>query len=381
MDRIALFSVFSMIWMLLAGCRTSEKNDLTMIVGAYTSGNSEGIYVYRLNMEKLTATLLSKTVADNPSCLAIAPDAKLVYAVNESGEANSAVSAFAFDKKSGTLIFLNRQKVRADPCYILLTNDRRGVITANYSGGSISVVPIAGDGRLVAAENVLQFYGSGTDTVRQTKPHLHCVVAGPDHTTFFAADLGTDRIYRIKLNPDLTPAQDPDEKEINSFREDNGSVIHLEGHSGPRHLIFNRKGTNAYLINELSGKVTVFSVDMGQRLQEIQSVVADTCYAEGSADIHLSPDEKFLYTSTRLKGDGIVIFKVNPEGTVEKAGYQATRKHPRNFAITPDGNLMLVACKDSDMIQIFRIDKQTGMLTDTGRNISIARPVCIKFAP
>ena len=108
--------------------------------------------------------------------------------------------------------------------------------------------------------------------------------------------------------------------------------------------------------------------------------MADTCYAEGSADIHLSPDNNFLYASTRLECDGIVVFKVDADGMIERKGYHATGKHPRNFAITPDGHLMLVACRDGGIIQIFRIDKQTGMLTDTANWISLDRPLCIKFA-
>lgn len=373
MNRINLLLVWLMTSLVLTGCRKSGSQDLTMVVGTYTGGSSEGMYVYRFNTADLSSTLLGKTVVDNPSYLAITPDAKFVYAVSESGEANSAVSAFAFDKESGGLTFLNKQKVEPDPCFILLDKECRFVITANYSGGSVSVVPLAADGRLASGEQVLQFYGSGTDTVRQAKPHLHCVAASPATQTLFGTDLGTDHIYQINIRTE-------EEKGL-PYPDTNESFdTELAPGSGPRHLTFNKKGTHAYLINELSGYVTVFRADANDRFEEIQSVVADTCYAGGSADIHLSPDEKYLYTSTRLKGDGIVVFKVNQDGTVERKGYQATGKHPRNFAITPDGNLMLVACKDSGMIQIFRIDKQTGMLNDTGKGISVDQPVCIKFA-
>jgi 6-phosphogluconolactonase (cycloisomerase 2 family) len=374
MDRKILFSVFIMVWILFAGCRTTVKDsNLTMIVGTYTGGTSKGLYVYRFNNEELVATKLGEAEINNPSYLAISPDAKYVYAVSESGM-NSCVNAYDFDKKKGALTFINKVDVPADPCYVEMDDKQRFVATADYSGGAVTFTPVAPDGSLVDATDIHSFSGSGVDSVRQTKPHLHCVVINPDHTAVFATDLGTDCIYRMELNPNQSNGKVPD------FTNNKWFETKLEGRSGPRHLIFNKKGVNAYLINELSGKVTVFQIDTKHHLNEIQSILADTCYAGGSADIHLSPDEKFLYASTRLKGDGIVIFKVNPDGTVIKTGYQATGKHPRNFAITPDGNLMLVACKDGGMIRIFRINKETGMLTDTGKNILLDQPVCIKFA-
>jgi 6-phosphogluconolactonase (cycloisomerase 2 family) len=343
-----------------------------MAVGTYTNGSSEGIYTYRFNTDKLTATPLSKAVVDNPSYLTVSPDAKYIYAVSESGE-NSAVSAFAFDKQSGKLERLNSQKAGADPCYILLDEKLHFVATANYSGGSVSIIPVLKDGSLGSAGYELAFEGKGVDTVRQTGPHLHCVAASPDKRALFATDLGTDRIYRIEIHIADKNGKFP----LMGSGEFSGTK--LAPRSGPRHLIFNREGSHAYLINEIAGNVMVFTMDLQHNLKLIQTVAADTCNAEGSADIHLSPDGKYLYVSTRLEGDGIVIFEVKATGELSRTGYRATGKHPRNFVITPDGNWMLVACKDAGMIQIFRINKQTGQLTDTGKSIAIDQPVCIQF--
>ena len=94
-------------------------------------------------------------------------------------------------------------------------------------------------------------------------------------------------------------------------------------------------------MSELSGKVTVFTYEEG-KLKEIQTLVADDARAQGGADIHVSPDGKFVYASTRLKGDGITIFRVNGNGTLTRVGKQSTGKHPRNFAITPNGKFLLV---------------------------------------
>lgn len=370
-QKIWFFVTFVTIAAGLMGCKSNSE--LTMVVGTYTGGSSEGIYTFRFNPEELIATPLSKVVIDNPSYLVISPDAKFVYAVSESGEDNSAVSSFAFDKQPGTLTFLNRERVGADPCYILLDTKWNYVATANYSGGSVSIVPIAPDGRFAGEAHSLEFYGEGADSIRQTKPHMHCLAMAPDKQALFVTDLGTDRISRIDIRANSKNGGLPDFNCNASFN------TQLEPRSGPRHLIFNGRGTHAYLINEISGKAMVFTIDSQNNLKQIQSILADTCNAEGSADIHLSPDEKFLYVSTRLEGDGIVILKVDSDGQLTRIGYHATGKHPRNFVITPDGNLMLVACKDAGMIQIFRINKQTGLLTDTGKSIAVDQPVCVKI--
>ena len=88
---------------------------------------------------------------------------------------------------------------------------------------------------------------------------------------------------------------------------------------------------------------------------------------------------KFVYASTRLKGDGITIFRVNGNGTLTRVGKQSTGKHPRNFAITPNGKFLLVACRDANKIQVFSRDKNTGMLKNTNQDIHLSHPVCVRF--
>ncbi|MDR2843433.1 MAG: lactonase family protein [Candidatus Symbiothrix sp.] len=353
-----------------------KTQDMLILVGTYTSGSSEGIYVYRFDIDNLTATLLNKAEIDNPSYLTVSGDSKFVYSVSESGKENSKVNAFDFYKTTGQIQLLNSSTVGADPCYIRVDAQNRFVVTADYSGGSVSVTPIATDGSLMLCEETYRFDGSGPDSVRQAHSHIHCIAASPDGRSFFSTDLGNDCIYQFNVPPDRTVGYSP------FFDYDESKTTKLTPGSGPRHLLFNAAGTMAYLINELSGKVTVFKytdAPSGGKLSEVQSLVADTCNARGSADIHLSPDERFLYASTRLKGDGIVIFKVDKQGLLAKIGYQPTGRHPRNFAITPDGMLMLVACKDDGMIQIFSIDQETGLLSDTGKNIPVDQAVCIRL--
>ena len=146
-------------------------------------------------------------------------------------------------------------------------------------------------------------------------------------------------------------------------------------------MTFAPNGSYAYLINELSGTVIAFEYNDGE-LKEIQTIAADTVGAKGSGDIHISPDGKFLYASNRLKADGLAIFSIHPEnGMLTKVGYQLTGIHPRNVIITPNGKYLLVACRDSNVIQIYERDTDTGLLTDIRKDIKVDKPVCIKFVP
>ena len=148
---------------------------------------------------------------------------------------------------------------------------------------------------------------------------------------------------------------------------------------GPRHLTFSKDGRFAYLINELGGECVVLNYRKG-KLKEVQRIMADEGGGRGSADIHISPDGRFLYTSHRLKKDGIAIFAINPKnGTLTKIGYQLTGVHPRNFAITPNGKYLLVACRDNNKIQVFQRNETTGKLTETSQEIEVDKPTCILF--
>lgn len=155
LSKTSIFKTFAAVCIFgisISGCTSKKKtpmettdtteNELTMLVGTYTSGTSKGIYSYRFNEEDGTATPLSDTEVENPSYLVPSADGKFVYAVSEFNNTQAAANAFAFNKEKGTLQLLNSQQTGGeDPCYIIASGNN--VITANYSGGSISVFPIA----------------------------------------------------------------------------------------------------------------------------------------------------------------------------------------------------------------------------------------------
>ena len=366
--------IIGCIGALMLGACTSMKQKETMekmylMVGSYATPEEEGIKVYAWDGEKGEAAYVSGLKGiSNPSYQVVSADGERVYSVGEDDGLTSTAHALSFDKSQGRLALMNTQLTQGGaPCYINLSPNEDFVITANYMGGSISVLPTETSGRLGENVSTFAFTGEGENKIRQGQPHLHCVEFTPDGKFLLANDLGTDKIHVFPLTSD------------GKLDEKATFDVALEAGSGPRHLCFSKDGRFAYLINELSGKVTALSYK-GETLTPIQYIEADTVNAQGSADIHLSSDGKFLYASNRLKADGIAIFSVNQEtGMLTKAGYQLTGIHPRNFIITPDGRFLLVACRDSNLVQIFSRDERTGLLVDTGKTIGTSKPVCLKF--
>ena len=357
---------------------TCMAKDLYLFIGTYTGTGSKGIYVYRFNTETGKATWVSNTDSlVNPSFLCPTSNGKFLYAVSESGgNFPGKINAFAFDKKSGILKFINAQSSGGDnPCYVSVTKNGKWVAVANYTGGNLSVFNTNDNGSLNKASQMMQDIGTGPNKGRQEKPHVHSVVFSPDDKQLFAPDLGTDKvmIYTFKSSSamPLEPA-DP------AFAET------LPGR-GPRHFTFHPNKKYAYLIQELAGEINGYVYKKG-KLTNIQNIATHPEGFKGqpgSADIHPSPDGKFLYASNRGEENNIAIFSIDPtNGLLEPKGYQSTLGiKPRNFCIDPTGNFLLVANQDSGNIVIFKRDKETGLLSPTGDEIKIPKPVCLMFTP
>jgi len=352
-----------------------NKNDLFLLVGSYSSAEAEGIKLFRFNEETCAMSYVDgvKGIA-NPSYQNVSNDGNYIYSVGEDDEDLATVNAIQLDKEKGKLTLLNSQLVgEGAPCYIRVSPNGRFLLTANYMGGSISVFPIEKDGKIGDRPYTIRYKGHGQDSQRQEQPHLHCVEFTPDGKHLVANDLGLDCIHKY---PVVGNGQKVTQS--NFINTKNKKDIKLESGSGPRHICFRPDGKFAYLINELSGAVTVLSYKK-ELLNPIQYIQSDTVYGRGSGDIHVSPDGKFVYSSNRLKADGIAIFKVDDKnGTLSRVGYQLTGVHPRNFIITPNGRFLLVACRDSNCIQIFSRNVTTGALTEVGK-VAVSKPVCLKF--
>lgn len=351
------------------------SSQMYMLIGTYTSREgSKGIYVYNFDTDTGVTDSVTMVEVANPSYLTLSPDEQFVYSVGENGEDDSYAHAFSFDKDSGKLKLIDSQLTYgSSPAYVAVDAQGKNLVTANYGGGSISQFNILSDGTLSSLSNLYEFGGSGKDSIRQKQPHLHSVRYSPDGEYLFATDLGTDKIYRYKTITSVFEGQP-------TLLKNDSVVFKVPAGTGPRHFDFHPNGLYFYLLGELSGEVIVYDYNMGD-LKQKQTILADSVGARGSADIHVSPNGKFLYASNRLQEDGIAIFSIGQEdGTLTKIGYQLTARHPRNFIITPNGKFLLVAGRDDNVVEIYSIDKETGLLTNTHQDIAIDMPVCIQFA-
>lgn len=365
--------LFVCIFLCCTISKAQQQNYL--LTGTYTSGKSEGIYVYRFNSADGTAVPVSQVKISNPSFVAVSPGEQFVYSVEEDAAANGKggeISAFSFNKNTGALTFINRQATGGDhPCYVSVDKTGKWVAAGNYSSGSLSIFPVQANGGLGEA-TTYRHEGSGPNKARQAAAHVHATFFSADNRFLFVPDLGMDKlmIYAFDENTGkLTAAKQP--------------FAASEPGAGPRHICFNPGNTIAYLIEELTGTVVTYKYKNGKlkQKQRISSMPAgDTSFA-GSADIHVSPDGRFLYASNRAEANTIAIFSINQNnGKLSLIGHQSTMgKTPRNFNFDPTGNFLLVANQNSDVIVVFKINRETGLLTDTGNRIDVGKPVCLKW--
>jgi 6-phosphogluconolactonase len=370
--------LFSTTLLLLSLAGLSQQYYL--FVGTYTEGpaaqGSKGIYVYRFDAATGDAKPVSTIATVNPSYLAIAPGGTFVYAVGEThGSTPGSVSAFSFDKATGRLTFIDKQPSGgADPCYVTVDAHRKWALVANYSGGNFSALPIAADGSLQPPAETIQHTGGSVNKARQEKAHVHSTILTPDEQYLAVCDLGTDKISVLRFNAratkqPLTPAAD--------------SVVPVQPGSGPRHSAFHPGKPYAYVIDELTGTVDAFHYSNGKfmPIQRISSLPEGFKGDIGSADIHISPNGKFLYASNRGDANSIVVYAIDPAtGKLTVKGFQSTEgKTPRNFLIDPTGHWLLAANQNGKNVVIFRIDQQTGLLSPTGKQLDIPAPVCLKM--
>ena len=230
---------------------------------------------------------------------------------------------------------------------------------ADYTSGTLSLYPLGPDGIPLAAPEVLRFHGKGPHPVRQTSPHIHSSWISPDGKHLVVADLGTDRLYRFPLANGRT-----DRQKMETFVMPAGC--------GPRHCAFGNG--KLYVSTELSDEVLV--LDWPSMLLRQRCLVNDA-RPGGGGHLLLSPDGTFLYASSRLKNDGIALFRMEKDGLLKRCGYYPTGSHPRHFCLSEDGTLVLVACRDEDCVQIFERDAAEGALSNLVGEISVEKPVFV----
>lgn len=332
--------------------------------GTYTGKVSKGIYQCEFNVKdgSLTeATLAGET--SSPSFLAFHPNKKFLYAVNED---KAAVSAFALDAKSGKLTFLNAQPSQGGaPCHLVVDPTGKNVLAANYSGGSCICIPIEADGKLGKATSFQQHQGK--------KKNGHSIHVDKNNKFALCCDLGLDQVILYAFDPakgTLTP---------------HGAFDTPKG-AGPRHFAWHPDGTTAYINGETDLTVIVCDYDAAKgalKQKQVLSTLPKGMKRKGgsTAETVVHPSGKFVYVSNRDPYNSIAIFSVDPKThELTPVGHQDKGiKTPRNFAIEPTGQFMLVANQSGNNVLVFRINQSTGELTPTGTSLQVPTPVCVRF--
>lgn len=357
------------------------RGSFIIYVGTYTGPQSKGIYALRFDPASGKSTPLGVMAeTTNPSFLAVDRAGKYLYAANEvpdyKGGKSGGVSAFAIDRKTGKLTFLNEVASRgADPCHLSLDQTGKYLLVANYTGGSVASFPILPDGRLGDPSSVIQHTGHGPNPERQEAPHAHEIQLTPDNRFAIAADLGLDELLVYRFDPakgSLTPNDPPFGK--------------VDPGAGPRHFVFHPNHKFIFALNEIGGSVTSFAFDARagalNKLHTVSSLPEGFEGRNDSAEIVSDSTGKFLYASNRGP-DNIAVFAVDSaKGSLHLVEHVSTKgKAPRNVAIDPSGKYLFAANQESNNIVVFRIDPKTGRLTDTGQVLDVPSPVCIVFLP
>ncbi len=344
-------------------------------VGTYTSEGSEGLYTGAFDPSRgVIGDLVPAARVANPTFLVIHRPSKRLYSVgNDDGR--GMVCGYRINPDSGMLTPFTRMPVAGGrDCFITVDAEARYVFTADYGGGTVRVLAADPDGQLQSVISSVQYtHASGVVSDRQSAPHAHSIVLGPLCGAVYAADLGGDRIYQYVFNP-----------EAGELQPANPAYVETAPGAGPRHFAFHPDGRHAAVIHELNGSITIYEINPEdgtlQTGQTVSTLPNDFSGQNTTADIHFSPDGRFLYGSNRGH-DSIAVYAFDA-ASAEARLLDLTPcggQHPRNFALSPDGRFLLVANRDSDSIAVFTRNEESGLILDTGFRASVSRPVCVKW--
>jgi len=363
------------------GMRGREKQMAKLWVYVGTSENEPGRGIYRFPFDAESGQagpVALAAEAARPTFLAVHPNRRFLYAVNGvrefQGQESGAVSAFALDAGSGGLQLLNQQSSGGTgPCHLVVDREGRNVLVANYAGGSVACLPIAGDGSLKPPSSAIQHHGSSVNPGRQEGPHAHSINLDAANRFALVCDLGLDQIlvYRFDAASGTLIPNDP-------------PFVSIAPGAGPRHLAFHPSGRFAYVINELNSTVTGFRYDADAgRLQETQTITTLPNGFTGEnhpAEVLAHPSGRFLYGSNRGH-DSIVMYAIDPQsGQLTLGGHQSSGgKGPRNFNVGPSGRWMIVGNQSTNNALVLRVDPERGTLTPTGQELAAPSPICFKL--
>ncbi|MDP9177329.1 MAG: lactonase family protein [Gemmatimonadota bacterium] len=362
-----------------SGEESQPDGDL-LYVGTYTeAGRRDGIHLIRMDRRSGKLRHVGAVNAGaNPSFLAIHPNGRVLYAVNElekyNERASGAVSAFTIASGTGALTKRNEQPSEGGaPCFVSVDRSGRVALVANYVGGNVALLPIQADGTLAPATDVERHKGTGPNAARQEAAHAHCIITDPSNRFVLAADLGVDRVFVYRL--DL---------ERKSLRHVEGGDAIMRPGAGPRHIVFHPRLQLVFVANELDSTVTTlrFDAERGKLtpLETRSTVPAGWTGTNYPADIHVASSGRTLYVSNRGHNSLAVFSVAESTGALELHQVISTDGDwPRNFSLDTSGRWLLVANQRSNSIVVFARNQQSGRLRQTRERMALPSPVCLRF--
>jgi 6-phosphogluconolactonase (cycloisomerase 2 family) len=382
----------------MQGQGNSLNRPILAYVGTYSSpqgpegskGRGQGIYLFQMNPATGALAKCGLFADDsNPSWLAFDPSRTHLYAANETatfqGTNSGSVSAFSIDHSNGQLAPLNTVSSEgAGPAHLSVHPSGKYVLVANYGGGTVAVLPIRPNGELGPATDVKEDVGvvGPTDAASarpgsfaisgHDRPHAHMIQADPTGRFVLASDLGLDQILIWKFDI-----------QKGTLTANNPASISLPPGDGPRHFAFHPNGQWLYSLQEEASTLALFDFDATRgRLaakQTISTLPKGFTGTNFTSEVMVSPGGRFVYAANRLH-DSLAVFSIGEGGMLTWAGEVWTRgDYPRSFNIDPTGNFLYVCNQRSDAVTAFRINRETGNLTFTGRYAPVGTPAIIVF--
>lgn len=337
-------------------------------VGAYTDSSPSGLHLFDVGPDAAMVPVASSDGLVNPSFLTGHPDLGIVYAVTETAPSGGLSAVRISDGRLDVVDAVPSHG--GSPCHVTTVADH--VLVANYGSGGVAIYALRHDGTFgdLVARHVPE--GSGPHP-RQDASHVHCVLASPDGCTVYAADLGTDRIMRYRLE-----------------RTGDGCSFEFAGEtemapgSGPRHLALHPDSPVMFAVCELDSTLVVLDIDPESGELHPRTTVSTLPPGAGgeslAAAVRVHPTGDRIFVSNRGH-DSIATFgfeasnhRVEPLGHVSSGG-----RTPRDLAIDPSGRWLLAANQDSDSVVVFDLDGGDRIPKEVGVAARVSQPTCIAF--
>jgi 6-phosphogluconolactonase len=312
---------------------------------------SKEIYILGMNRDTGELLMIDRVPVpgtDKPSPanmpMAVTPDRRFLYAALRSD--TFPASSFAINRSTGRLTHLATTPLQDSMAYIVTDRTGRYLLSASYPGNKLTVNPIDEAGRVVEK----------TTQIIPNKPKAHCILVDQANKYCYATSLGADIVMEWKFDA-----------ATGTLAPNGPGEIHTKPGAGPRHMAFHPNGRFLYLITETTDTIGAYAIDAAsgtlKELQFVDALPADFKEQPAAADLHVTPDGRFLYGSER-KTSTLAGYRIDPEkGTLSPLGHFPTEKTPRGFNIDPRGRFLLSVGLDSNAMTVYRIDPQSGTLT------------------